>query len=230
MPIVASLWTQKVKRWSDFLIFSASCTVFLHNNDVVVQLLKSCFVVALGLSASPISSGGSVGALLGHGFGSDFYGGISPVTPGILYLRVYRSIRDIMFLAEQIVSLLMQTVREIACAKFSTERRGKIRKAKTGMRYGQVSLAAAMTRVKIAASLEATLLWSEHEEEYGGMASVLRGYALAYFVVLGGVFAWGIDSSSSASKQRLRILGHHMKFLASELDGKISLGCDSVVW
>ncbi|GMH20018.1 hypothetical protein Nepgr_021859 [Nepenthes gracilis] len=255
MPIVASLWTQKVKRWSDFLIFSASRTVFLHNNDAVVQLLKSCFAVALGLSASPISSGGSVGALLGHGFGSDFYGGISPVAPGILYLRVYRSIRDIMFLAEQIVSLLMQTVREIACAKFSTERRDKIRKAKTGMRYGQVSLAAAMTRVKIAASLGATLLWlsggsglvqcviketlpswfisvhrSEHEEEYGGMVSVLGGYALAYFAVLCGAFAWGIDSSSSASKRRPRILGHHMKFLASALDGKISLGCDSVVW
>ncbi|GAB4851154.1 Mediator of RNA polymerase II transcription subunit 33A [Ancistrocladus abbreviatus] len=256
MPIVASLWTQKVKRWSDFLIFSASRTVFLHNNDAVVQLLRSCFTVTLGLCTSPISSKGSVGALLGHGFGSHFNGGISPVAPGILYLRVYRSIRDIMFLAEEIVSLLMQAVREIACSGLSRERRQKLRKAKTGVRYGQVSLAAAMTQVKVAASLGSTLLWlsggsglvqcliketlpswfisvhrSEQEEESGGMVSTLRGYALAYFAVLCGAFAWGVDPSElSSSKRRPRILGHHMKFLASALDGKISLGCDWVIW
>ncbi|KAJ6688861.1 hypothetical protein OIU85_005303 [Salix viminalis] len=49
MPIVASLWTQKAKRWFDFLVFSASRTVFLHNNDAVFQLLKSCFSATLGL-------------------------------------------------------------------------------------------------------------------------------------------------------------------------------------
>lgn len=43
MPIVASLWVQKVKRWSGFLVFSASGTVFHHCRDAVVQLLKSCF-------------------------------------------------------------------------------------------------------------------------------------------------------------------------------------------
>ena len=62
MPILASLWAQKVKRWSDFLVFSASQTVFHHNSDAVVQLLKSCFTSTLGLSSSRAYSNGSVGA------------------------------------------------------------------------------------------------------------------------------------------------------------------------
>ncbi|PSS33906.1 Mediator of RNA polymerase II transcription subunit 33A like [Actinidia chinensis var. chinensis] len=255
MPIVASLWTQKVKRWSDFLVFSASRTVFLHNNDAVVQLLKSCFTATLGLNVTPISSNGGVGALLGHGFGSHFCGGISPVAPGILYLRVYRSIRDMMFIREEIISLLMQFVREIACSAVSKERMGKLKKAKNGIRYEQVSLATAMTQVKLAASLGASLVWlsggsalvqsliketlpswfisvhrSEQEESSGGVVAMLAGYALAYFAMLCGAFSWGADSSSSASKRRPKILGTHMEFLASALDGKISLGCNWATW
>ncbi|KAA8527547.1 hypothetical protein F0562_034738 [Nyssa sinensis] len=255
MPIVASLWTQKVKRWSDFLVFSASSTVFLHNNDAVVQLLKSCFTASLGLNATLLSSHGGVGALLGHGFGSHFCGGISPVAPGILYLRVYRSIRDIKFLTEEIVSLLMHSVRDIVCSGLPKESLEKLKKAKNGMRYGQVSLATAMARVKLAASVGASLVWLygglelvqslmkeilpswfisvhsfEWEEGSGGMVTMLGGYALAYFAVLCGAFAWGVDSSSSASKRRPKILGCHMEFLASALDGKISLGCDLATW
>ncbi|WJZ87031.1 hypothetical protein VitviT2T_006438 [Vitis vinifera] len=255
MPIVASLWTQKAKRWSDFLVFSASRTVFLHNSDAVVQLLKSCFTATLGLKTTPISSNGGVGALLGHGFGSHFCGGISPVAPGILYLRAYRSIRDVVFMAEEIVSLLMHFVREIASSQLSGERSEKLKKAKNEMKYGQISLGAALARVKLIASLAASLVWlsgglglvqsliketlpswfisvhrSEQEEGSGGMVAMLGGYALAYFTVLCGAFVWGVDSSSSASKRRPKILGSHMEFLASALDGNISLGCDCATW
>ncbi|KAG6664410.1 mediator of RNA polymerase II transcription subunit 33A-like [Carya illinoinensis] len=255
MPIVASLWTQKAKRWSDFLVFSASQTVFLHNSDAVVQLLKSCFAATLGLNAIPISSSGGVGALLGHGFGSHFCGGISPVAPGILYLRVYRSIRDIMFITEEVVSLLMHSVRDIVSSGLPRERLENLRTSKIGMRYRQVSLAASMTRVKLAAALAASLVWlsgglslvqsliketlpswfisvhrSELEEGSEGMVAMLAGYALAYFAVLCGAFAWGVDSTSSASKRRPKILGTHLEFLASALDGKISLGCDWATW
>lgn len=62
MPIVASLWTQKAKRWSDFLVFSASRTVFLHNSDAVVQLLKSCLPRLL--AGTPIQLQVGVGLLL----------------------------------------------------------------------------------------------------------------------------------------------------------------------
>ncbi|KAL6971433.1 Mediator of RNA polymerase II transcription subunit 33A [Sarracenia purpurea var. burkii] len=258
MPIVASLWTQKAKRWSDFLIFSASRTVFLHNNDAVVQLLKSCFTAILRQNLAPLSRNGGVSALLGHGFGSHFYGGISPVAPGILYLRVYRSVRDITFLRDEIISLLMICVRETASssAAISTERLENLKKSKNGMRYGQVSLATAMTRVKLAASLGASLVWlsgglalvqsliketlpswflsvhrSEEEDEDGStVVAMLGGYALAYFAVLCGAFAWGVDTSLSAAKRRPKILGPHLEFLASALDGKISLGCNWATW
>ncbi|EXB95840.1 hypothetical protein L484_010039 [Morus notabilis] len=255
MPIVASLWTQKAKRWSDFLIFSASRTVFLHNSDAVVQLLKSCFAATLGLNATPVSSNGGVGTLLGHGFGTHFCGGMSPVAPGILYLRVYRSMRDIVFMTEKIVAVLMHSVREIASSGLPRERSEKLKKTKNGVRYGQVSLAAAMTRVKLAASLGASLVWltgglvlvqsliketlpswfisnhrSENEQGSEGMVAMLGGYALAYFTVLCGAFAWGVDSLSAASKRRPKVLGTHLEFLASALDGKISLGCDDAMW
>ncbi|KAJ6764152.1 hypothetical protein OIU74_023097 [Salix koriyanagi] len=255
MPIVASLWTQKAKRWFDFLVFSASRTVFLHNNDAVFQLLKSCFSATLGPNATAISSNGGVGALLGHGFGSHFSGGISPVAPGILYLRVYRSIRDIVSIMEDIISLMMLSVREIACNGLPRERLEKLKRSKNGLRWGQFSLTAAMTRVKLAASLGASLIWlsgglglvqalfketlpswfiavhrSEQEEGSRGMVAMLGGYALAFFSVHCGALAWGVDSSSSSSKRRPKVLGVHMEFLASALDGKISLGCDWATW
>ncbi|KAL8171350.1 hypothetical protein V2J09_023154 [Rumex salicifolius] len=254
LPIVTSLWTQKARRWTDFLTFSASRTVFLHNNGAVVQLLKSCFATTLGLG----STTGVVGPLLGHGVGSHVNGGTSPVAPGILYLRVYRSIRDIMFLPEEIVSLLMQSVQEIAGNWFSKGRQEKLRKTKLGLRYSQVSLATAMTRIKVASSLAATLIWlsggpdlvqcliketlpswfisvhrsgPEDDDSSSGNISVFGGFALAYFALLCVAFAWGVDPTSAcSSRRRMKVLGSHMGFLASALDGKISFGCDEVVW
>ncbi|XVE73184.1 hypothetical protein DITRI_Ditri11bG0097000 [Diplodiscus trichospermus] len=256
MPIISSLWAQKVKRWNDFIVFSASRTVFHHNNDAVVQLLRSCFTSTLGLSPSTIYSNGGVGALLGHGFGSHFSGGMSPVAPGIMYLRVHPSVRDIVFMTEEIISLIMSSVREIASSGLSRDKLEKLKKTKFGLRYGQAPLGAAMTRVKLAASLGASLVWlsgglslvqsliketlpswfiSAHTQELdggepGGVAAMLGGYALAYFAVLCGTFAWGVDSASPASKRRPKVLGAHLEFLASALDGKILLGCDYATW
>ncbi|KAJ8748342.1 hypothetical protein K2173_002979 [Erythroxylum novogranatense] len=251
MPVLTSLWSQKVKRWSDYLVFSASQTIFYHNSDAVVQLLKSCFISTLGCSPH-ISSNGGVGDLLGHGFGSHLFGGITAVAPGILYLRVYRSMRSVMFISEEILALLMHSVGHIASSGLSRGTNEKLRKTKYGMKYGQVSFAAAMARVKLAASLGASLVWitgglnlvqtliketlpswfiSVHESEEegverGGVVAMLRGYALAYFAVLCGTFAWGVDSTSTASHRRPKVLETHLQFLASALDGKISLGCD----
>ena len=60
--------------------------------------------------------------------------------------------------------------------------------------------------------------------ESRGMVAMLGIHALAYIAVLCGTFAWGMDSSSPASRRRPKILGAHLEFLASALDGKISLG------
>ncbi|KAG8389380.1 hypothetical protein BUALT_Bualt02G0223200 [Buddleja alternifolia] len=256
MPIIAALWAQKVKRWSDFLVFSASQTVFHHNSDAAVQLLRVCFTAALGLNSSSVGSNGGVGALLGHGFGSHFTGGISAVAPGILYLRVHRAVRNVMFMTEEIVSLLMHTVKDIANSGLPKEKIEKLKKTKYNMKYGQVSLAAAMTQVKTAASLAASLVWitggltlvqsliketlpswfisvhgsDPNGEESRGMVAMLGGYALAYFTVFSGVFAWGVDSASPAYIRRPKVLGKHLEFLASALDGKISLGCNKATW
>lgn len=177
------------------------------------------------------------------------------MAPGILYLRVYRSMRDIVFMTEKIVAIMMHSVKEIASSGLPRERSEKLKKTKNGIRYGQVSLAAAMTRVKLAASFGASLVWltgglvlvqsliketlpswfisnhrSENEQGSEGMVAMLGGYALAYFAVLCGAFAWGVDSLSAASKRRPKVLGTHLEFLASALDGKISLGCDDATW
>ncbi|CAA2935111.1 mediator of RNA polymerase II transcription subunit 33A-like [Olea europaea subsp. europaea] len=255
MSIIAALWTQKVKRWSDFLVFSASRTVFHHNTDAVVQLLRVCFSTALGLNSSVASNGG-VGALLGHGFGSHFEGGISAVAPGILYLRVHRAVRNVMFMTEEIVSLLLHTVKDIATLGLPMEKLEKLKKTKFSSKYGQVSLASAMTQVKVAASLGASLVWmtgglslvqsliketlpswfisvhgsEPNGEDSGGMIAMLGGYALAYFAVFSGIFAWGVDLTQTASKHRPKVLGKHFEFLASALDGKISLGCNKATW
>lgn len=253
MAIISALWVQKAKRWTDYLVFSASRTVFHQNSDAVVQLLRVCFTSAIGLPSS--FSGGGVGGLLGHGFGSHISGGMSPAAPGILYLRVHRSVRDVMFMTEEIVSLLMHTVKDIVSTDSSIE---KLRKSKNGivMRYGEVSLSTAMARIKLAASLGASLVWitgrlnlvqsliketlpswfiSGHKsdlnkDDSGGMIGMLMGYALAYFAVLSGAFAWGVGPVSSGSKKRPIILGAHLGFMASALDGKISLGCNKATW
>ncbi|XP_024015207.1 mediator of RNA polymerase II transcription subunit 33A isoform X1 [Eutrema salsugineum] len=254
MPIVASLWTQKAKRWFDFLVFSASRTVFLHNPDAVVQLLRNCFSATLGLNAGPMSNDGGVGALLGHGFGSHFYGGISPVAPGILYLRMYRALRDTVSVTEEIFSILIHSVEDIAQNRLSKENLQRLKTVRNGSRYGQSSLATAMTQVKLAASLSASLVWltggigvvhlliketipswflsvdKSDREQPSDLVAELRGHALAYFVVLCGAFAWGVDSRSAASKRRQGILGSHLEFLASALDGKISVGCETATW
>ncbi|XP_040381743.1 mediator of RNA polymerase II transcription subunit 33A isoform X2 [Oryza brachyantha] len=261
MPIVAALWTQKVKRWTDFLVFSASRTVFHHNNDAVVQLLRSCFTATLDVSSSATSvcSCGGIASLLGHGFGSHCSGGLSPVAPGILYLRIFRCIKDCSILAEDILSLLMLSVKDIA---ETTVPRHRLKKASRHvMRHGQVSLSSAMTQVKVAASLGATLVWlsggtalvqsllqemlpswflSVQDLGQGGGAAggggggggtvyKLGGHALAYFAVYSGMFAWGIDPAS-VSRRRERVMWSHLEFLAGALDGKISLGCDLSLW
>lgn len=251
MAIVAALWTQKVKRWSDFLIFSASRTVFHHNNDAVVQLLRSCFAATLGMSSTSVCSCGGVASLLGHGYCP---GGFSPVAPGILYLRIFRCIKDCSILAEDILSLLMLSVKDIAETTVPRQRPDKLKKIKYGMRHGQVSLSAAMTQVKVAASLGATLVWLsggtalvqsliqemlpswflsaqnlDQGGASGGVVYKLGGHALAYFAVYSGMLAWGIDQTP-VSRRRERVMRSHLGFLASALAGKIFLGCDLSLW
>lgn len=231
-------------------MLSACRTVFHRNRDAVIQLLKSCFTSTLGLGSGSIYNNGGVGALLGNGFVSQIPNGISPVAPGILYLRVYRSIGDITFLIEEIVPILMLSVTDIASSD-DVSKKGvkKLKKTKFGTKYGQVSLARSMDRIKHAALVGASLIWMsggpksvqylmietlpswflsaamlEHDGGESAMVAKLRGYALAYFVFLSAAFAWGIDNSHSPQR-RAKIVGLHLNFLGSSLTRNIPLGC-----
>lgn len=161
-----------------------------------------------------------------------------------------------MLMIEEIVSLLMHTVKDIVNSGLPAEKIEKLKKTKFNMKYGQVSLSAAMSQVKLAASLGASLVWltgglsavqalfkeilpswflslhgsDPNRKDSGGMGAMLAGYALAYFTVYSGIFAWGSDSASVASKRRPKVLQKHLEFVASALDGKISLGCDRATW
>lgn len=246
-----------MKRWSDNFALSASGTVFHHNRDAVVQLLKSCFTSTLGLGPASFDNKGGVSALLGHGLAFHVAGGITPVAPGILYLRVYRSIGDITFLNEEILSILMLSVRDIANSELTKGNvKKQLNKIKNGMKYGQVSLAGYMERVKHAALLGASLVWlsggpklvqsliretlpscflsgnmlQQDGRDSGVVVAMLRGYALAFFVMLSGAFAWGIDHYSLPPKRRARVIGLHLEFLASTLDNNTPLRCHHATW
>ncbi|MED6181148.1 hypothetical protein PIB30_016904 [Stylosanthes scabra] len=259
MPIVASLWIQKVKRWSDFLVFSASKTVFNCNRDAVVQLLRSCFKSTLGLGSACLHNNGGVGAFLGHGHGvgvnSKTSEGVSPIAPGTLCLKVYQYIGDTRYISEEIVSILMQSVRDIVSNQFLKGDAKKQKKVKYGTTHGLVSLARSRERVKHAALLAASLVWISggtklvkyfiketmpnwffsasmlelDGEESSTMVAMLGGYALAYFVMLSGAFAWGIDHSI-LSKERGKVMGLHFEFIASVLTKKITLSCHDATW
>lgn len=145
-----------------------------------------------------------------------------------------------MFMAEEIVILLMQSVQEI------------IRENKA-----KFSLSSSMARAKLSAMLGGSLIWitgglnlvvsliretlpswllsgrkfDPNGEGSDGMVSMLRGCALAYLVIVSGSFAWGVDTSSSEGcKWRKHVIGHHLKFISDALEGRIMVDCDRTVW
>ena len=160
-PIVATLWAQKVRRWHDYIVFFSSCTVFKQDKHVVFQLLRSCFATALGSSNSLMSKltvNGGVGALLGHGFHSHLApGGMSPMAPGFLYLRTNRAIYDIMFITEEILSLVVEGARDLSTMGMN-EHYGQTGKSAHRLKSRQLSLATAMAKVKQTSTLGASLL------------------------------------------------------------------------
>lgn len=79
---------------------------------------------------------------------------------------MFRSVRDaIMFLTEEIVSLLMLSVRDIASSGLAKGQMEKLKKTKYVMRYGQASLATSMTRVKHAALLYLEPHWFGYQAD-----------------------------------------------------------------
>lgn len=249
MPIVGSLWAQKVRRWHEFIVVLCSRSVFRQNKEAVAQLLRSCFTSFLGsceVSTSPLTNRKGVNGLLGSIISAR---GVRPsIAPGFLYLRSCRTIHNAQYVNDVIVGLLAESAQKLTGRWSSME--------STHLKSSQASLGVATAMAKEAATLGASLLcitggpqlvqelyqntvptWllSTREEKLGEVSSVsriLEGYAMAYMVVLSGSFIWGVGAKSPswAFSRRARIFGAHLDFVAGGLDGNISLGCDPATW
>lgn len=243
MPIIGSLWAQKVRRWHNFIVVSSSRSVFRHDKDCVTQLLKSCFSSFLGthcISASKLTAESSVNGLLGN---INRPTGVCPsIAPGFLYLRSCRNIHDVQYVTNVIVGLVAEFSRELP----SSNR----------LKSSEASLSLATQRAKEVATLGASLLcviggiqlvqelyreiiptWllstgdAKHENEKG-VSHILEGYAMAYLLMLSGSIIWGVGAKlpSGALSRRTRSVGVHLEFLAQVMEGNISVSCNPATW
>nr|KYP42378.1 hypothetical protein KK1_036207 [Cajanus cajan] len=121
MPIIGSLWAQKVRRWHNFIVVSGSRSVFRHNNECVAQLLRSCFTSFLGtlcVSTSKLTAECCVNGLLGSTITAP---GLYPfVAPGFLFLRSCRNIHNVQYVNDIIVGLVTEYSHELAGRRTGT--------------------------------------------------------------------------------------------------------------
>lgn len=249
MPIIGSLWAQKVRRWHDFIVVSVSRSAFIQNREAVAQLLRSCFTSFLGsqhLSSSVMPSQRGANGLLGTVISAR--GLCPPVAPGFLYLRSCRTIYDVQYLNNVILEIVAEFARKLGA-------RGASKDA-LRLKSTQVSLAVAAAKAKEVATLGASLLcvagglklvqdlyqeimptWllsARHDklDKVTSESRILEGYAMAYLMVLSGALTWGVETKKPqwALSLRSRVIGVHMDFVAGVLDGNIALGCDPATW
>ena len=250
MPVIGSLWAQKVRRWHDFIVASCSRSVFRQDKKAVAQLLRSCFTSFLGssdASKSPFVRQIGVVGLLGD-INWAQQATHRSMAPGYLYLRSCRTIHDVQYVNHVIVGLVSEFAQKMASRWTS--------KDFPRLKSGDSSLSLATTKVRDVAGLGASLLcvtgglqlvqelyqetlptWllSAREDEHGRVNSVSHiadGYAMAYLLVLSGSFVWGLGAKPSlwAFPVRARIIGAHFDFLAGVMEGNVSVGCDTDTW
>ncbi|URE44240.1 hypothetical protein MUK42_13639 [Musa troglodytarum] len=252
MPIIGALWTQKVRRWHDFIVLSCSRSPFSREKDAVVQLIRSCFSSFLGLpvvGGSHITADRGVNGLLGR-YMSD-QGVRFPVAPGFLYLRTCRNFPDTHFVNKVIFKLVIEWAHKLG-TKWSSNGPARLKSSR-------ISLVSAISGVQHVATLAAsllfvaggvqfvqimyeetlpTLLLSAGAEKLGGtgtVSNILQGYAMAYLLIICGAFVWGVGNTSTVytsvfSSMRARVIGIHMDFVAGAMEGNIILGCDPATW
>ncbi|KAH9737118.1 hypothetical protein KPL71_018339 [Citrus sinensis] len=248
IPIIGSLWAQKVRRWHDFIVVSCSRSVFWKNQEAVSQLLRSCFTSFLGSLhvSSLLTNQSSVNNLLGSVVAAR---AVCPsLAPGYLYLRSCRTIHNVQHVNDVIVGLVAEFARE-AAAKWASSDLPRLKSS-------QASLSLATSKAREVASLGASLLcataglqvvqelyretiptWllSSRDEKLGkvsAVAHIMEGYAMAYMLVLSGGLIWGFEAKmpSWAVSRRRYLIGTHFEYLSRALEGNIKLGCDPATW
>ncbi|KAF7852282.1 hypothetical protein BT93_L4576 [Corymbia citriodora subsp. variegata] len=241
MPIIGSLWAQKVRRWHKFIVVSCSLSVFRQNKEALAQLVRSCFTSFLGPLNDlnhPLTNRPCTEGLLGIKVSAP---GVPPIAPGFLYLHSCRSVHDKQYLRDTVIRLVVEYGSKLAtgCGETSSAR----------LRSGQASLYLAAARIKEVALLGGSLLCSAvgthiaqevlretiptwllttREEKQRSFASrMYEGYAMAYFAYLMAYFSCGTRAKTAPWSYSPRLLiGAHMDFLAGAMN--VSLGCDPV--
>lgn len=249
MPVIGSLWAQKVRRWHNFIVVSGSRSVFRHNNESVAQLVRSCFTSFLGVlsgSNSKLTAECSVNGLLGSSITAP--GAFPFVAPGFLYLRSCRDIHNVQYLNDVIVGLVTEYSNELAGIRASS--------GSSRLKSNESSLFLAAQSAKEMATLGASLLCSAGgiqlvQELYketiptwllssrdvkrkndNVMSYILEGYAIAYLLTFSGSILWGVGTKLPSPKlsRRNHTIGVHLDFLAEVMERKISLSCNPITW
>ncbi|CAN6206494.1 unnamed protein product [Urochloa humidicola] len=251
MPIIGALWTQKVRRWHDFIVLSCLRSPFGRDKDAVAQLVQSCFSSFLqsSSSGSDITANRGVGALLGDSITNQ--GLRLPMAPGFIYLRTCRTFPDTYFVSEVILKQVIEWSHKLA--------NGWSFNGPPQLKSGRTPLSCAASMAHQVAMLGGgllciaggplvvqvlyeetlpTLLLSAREKSLkdpGPVSSTLQGYAMANMLFFCGSLLWGADRTSPVMKlsflsRRPRVVGTHMDFIAGVLDGHILLGCNPGTW
>ncbi|KAI5057516.1 hypothetical protein GOP47_0027531 [Adiantum capillus-veneris] len=233
--VVAALWSQKVRRWHDYIVFGSAVAAMKKDKTAASRVLKSCFSVTLGTTNNLLTAHGGVGALLGHtNWMHPPSGGRGPIPPGILFLRICPSLHDIMFLP--VTSKLGSRLRCLQSSLATTISRVS-QAATLSASFLFVSGGSTLGQLLYSEALPAWFLTGQKLEGKpvvgkSGNTALLEGYAVAYFTVLAGMLVWGGASEPKEGQESLKIaaVSSHMRFLASALDGKMSLACDLITW
>ncbi|XP_010538443.1 PREDICTED: mediator of RNA polymerase II transcription subunit 33A-like isoform X2 [Tarenaya hassleriana] len=252
IPIISSLWAQKVRRWHDFIVVACSRSVFRQNKEALSQILRSCFTSFLRYSSnstSMLNKDKSIHGLLGSILGAQ--GKFPTLAPGFLYLRSCRTIQNVECVNNMIIGLVVEKAGE-ATVKWMARRGGEkslwaaAEKAREVGMLG-ASLMAVTGGLRLVQELyqETVATWmltwrnregegEGGEGEEGRVGRIMQGYALAYMVVVAGSMVWGVGPkppSYSVSKTRKsRMIGAHMEFMVRVVEGKVSVGCDGAMW
>ncbi|XP_051179961.1 mediator of RNA polymerase II transcription subunit 33A isoform X3 [Lolium perenne] len=252
MSVVGALWSQKVRRWHDYIILTCSESPFTRDNNAVGQLIRSCFSSFLG----PLVNGRScslanrgVTSLMGQTPGQR--GSRRSLSPGCLYMRSCGMFMDNNFVCEEIFKVVMERARALAneCGCDGASR----------LMSGRMPLSSASSSVEQIASLAATmlchaggvklihllygqivpaLLLSAGDTKLGSagpLCSMFEGFALAFVLILSGASIWGIgvdspDYISVHTTKRRQAVGRHLEFMTKVMEGNMDLGCGQATW
>ena len=234
MPIIGALWSQKVRRWHDFIVVMCARSLFTQDKEAIAQLTKSCFSSFIDSSALDFHqmTHRGVSGLLGQAFTEHRVR--LPISPGMLYLRSCRTFHDAHFVSDMILRLVVERAREPATSfAVAAERARAI--ATLGASLLCIAGGVQVVQVLYEETLPTFLLSGKEGEEVGGMryeSHVLGGgYGMACMVLICGALVWGVGKvspmySSMFSSKRARVVGAHVDFIAGVVEGKVPPRCD----